>query len=196
MDFLFKKSQQSETQAGIFLPRQFFFFFLTPESWIGVKQETWSSNYQRTQWDCILHAVWHFDLRQNNGSNQKLSPALQLGSQPICGMFTLGFEDLHTSARLLLGLSPSPPSFRKKQKACKPSYNFLCACCVCVNKVINIYVINLKTGTLFYSIWTLKAVSYSFTDSYQGYFNMELGGTKDPGSNQWYSYYFTTCSLW
>lgn len=94
--------------------------FLTPESWIGVKQETWSSNYQRTQWDCILHAVWHFDLRQNNGSNQKLSPALQLGSQPICGMFTLGFEDLHTSARLLLGLSPSPPLFRKTQKACKP----------------------------------------------------------------------------
>lgn len=97
----------------------FFLFFFTPESWIGVKQETWSSNYQQTQWDCILHAVWHFDLRQNNGSNQKLSPALQLRSQPVCGMFTLGFEDLHTSAHLLLGVSPSPPLFRKKQKACK-----------------------------------------------------------------------------
>lgn len=53
-----------------------------------MKQENGSSNYQRTQWDRFLHAGWHFDLRENNESNQKLTVALPLGSQPICDMFT------------------------------------------------------------------------------------------------------------
>lgn len=46
---------------------------LIPGRWFYVKQENGSSNYQRTLWGCFLHAGWHFDLRGNNESNQKLS---------------------------------------------------------------------------------------------------------------------------
>lgn len=91
---------ENEAQASwSFPPRP---IFVIPESSRYVKRENGSSNYQRTQWDRFLHAGWHFDLRGNNESNQKLP----LGSQPICDMFTLGFEDLHVSVWLFVHSQP------------------------------------------------------------------------------------------
>lgn len=100
---------QSDKQAGVFLLGQSFWI---SESWLYVKRENGSSNYQWTQWDHFLHAGWHFDLRGNNESNQKLTLALPLGSQPICDMFTLGSEDLHVSVWLFVCSQPLSPSSR------------------------------------------------------------------------------------
>ena len=103
---------QSDKQAGVFSARP---IFLIPESSLYVKQENGSSNYQRAQWDRFLHAGWHFDLRGNNESNQKLTPALPLGSQPVCDMFTLGFEDLSVSVAAFCPLWDSVTNITKKK---------------------------------------------------------------------------------
>lgn len=83
-----------------------------------------SSNYQRTQWDCFLHAGWHFDLRGNNESNQKLMPALPLGSQPIRGMFThrLWGPPCFCLASCPLSGSVTVTMIKRRQTACERSY--------------------------------------------------------------------------
>lgn len=162
MDVQFKKSQQNETQAGIFLPRQFFFlFFLLQRAglvWNRKPDPLIISKHSGTAffmlfdiliWDKIMEAI-RSSARLSNCAHNPFVACLH--------------SALKTSTLLLVCSWVCPHHHRCLEKSKKPvnhmwkeSYNFLCACCVCVNKVINVYVINLKTGTLFYSIWTLRA---------------------------------------
>lgn len=67
---------------------------LISENSFLVKLEDGSSNYEQPRWEQLLHAGWQFDLRQTDENNETLNPALRLGSQPVCDMFPVGFEDL------------------------------------------------------------------------------------------------------
>lgn len=167
MDVLFKKSQQNETQAGIFLPRlqrAGLVWNRKPDPLI-ISEHSGTAFFMLFDiliWDKIMEAI-RSSARLSNWAHNPFVACLH--------------SALKTSTLLLVWVCPHHHHRLEKSKKpvnhmWKESYNFLCACCVCVNKVINVYVINLKTGTLFYSIWTLKEVSYSFTDSYKCFVSM------------------------